>query len=191
MKTKNILLTAFAIFALAMLSTSAVLAQTQTKAEAKVQEKVEAQVQTKAEAKTQAQTKTMTTAGICDGIGQNFVDLNGDGINDNAPDHDGDGIPNSLDEDWVKQARDGDGYQMRQNAQGDQSVLTRHRMRTKTQQLSRLQSFNGSTFRNRFNAAGSMNGTGAGVCDGTGGGGAGTGVCDGSSPHGTRNGGGK
>lgn len=40
-----------------------------------------------------------------------FVDENGDGINDLAPDHDGDGVPNGQDPDWVKNKRDGTGYQ--------------------------------------------------------------------------------
>jgi hypothetical protein len=43
--------------------------------------------------------------------GPGFVDDNGDGINDLAPDHDGDGIPNGQDSDWVRNERDGTGYQ--------------------------------------------------------------------------------
>jgi hypothetical protein len=42
---------------------------------------------------------------------QGFADENGDGINDLAPDHDGDGVPNGQDPDWVKNKRDGTGYQ--------------------------------------------------------------------------------
>jgi hypothetical protein len=39
------------------------------------------------------------------------VDEDGDGINDLARDHDGDGVPNGKDPDWVKNKRDGTGYQ--------------------------------------------------------------------------------
>ena len=55
-------------------------------------------------------TTPATQAQTCDGTGSNFVDLDGDGFNDNAPDFDGDGIPNGLDEDYIKNAQDGDGY---------------------------------------------------------------------------------
>lgn len=51
--------------------------------------------------------------GAGSGQGRGFVDENGDGINDLARDHDGDGIPNGQDEDWVRNKRDGTGYQER------------------------------------------------------------------------------
>ncbi|MCK4573486.1 MAG: hypothetical protein KAU36_03900 [candidate division Zixibacteria bacterium] len=53
---------------------------------------------------------TSVNAQTCDGGGKNFVDLDGDGFNDNARDADGDGIPNGLDPDYVKGAKDGEGY---------------------------------------------------------------------------------
>ena len=155
MKTKNILLTAFAIFGLLMLTTPA----------------------------TQAQT--------CDGNGPNFIDLDGDGFNDNAPDHDGDGIPNGLDEDWVKNAQDGTGYQNGKLGENQGQVMTQDGTMTKAQKFNRLQAFTGNMFQKRIGALGGMNGSGAGVCDGTGGGGAGTGVCDGTGPNGPQNRGGK
>jgi hypothetical protein len=48
-------------------------------------------------------------AAVKKGLG--FIDDNGDGINDLAPDHDGDGVPNGQDSDWVRNKRDGIGYQ--------------------------------------------------------------------------------
>ena len=157
MKTKNILLTAFAILGLVMLTTPV----------------------------TQAQT--------CDGNGSNFVDLNGDGFNDNAPDFDGDGIPNGLDADYVKNAQDGTGYQKGKLGENKGLGMAQNMTMTKSQMFNRLQAARGSMFQKRLGALGGMNGSGAGVCDGTGGGmaGSGTGVCDGTGPHGSQNRGGK
>jgi hypothetical protein len=155
MKTRNILLTAFAALGLVMLTMP----------------------------DTQAQT--------CDGNGNNFVDLNGDGFNDNAPDHDGDGIPNGLDADYIKNAQDGSGYRKGKLGQSQSKEMVQSSTMSKTQKFNRLQSFNGSMFQKRIGALGGMNGTGAGVCDGTGGGGSGTGICDGTGPHGGQKRGGK
>jgi hypothetical protein len=153
MKTRNILLTTFAILGLAMLTTPS----------------------------TQAQT--------CDGTGTNFVDLNGDGFNDNAPDHDGDGIPNGLDTDYVKNAQDGNGYQKGKLGENQGQGMVQNGTMSKSQKFNRLQALNGNMFQKRVGALGGMNGSGAGVCDGTGGGASGTGVCDGTGPHGQKRGG--
>lgn len=67
-----------------------------------------------------------------------FIDEDGDGINDRLQDFDGDGIPNCEDPDWVK-PEDGTGYKFGQ--QGGKMTKGGQRM---------------------------GNGTGAGVCDGTG-----------------------
>lgn len=155
MKTRNILLTAFAILGLVMLTTPA----------------------------TQAQT--------CNGTGTNFVDLNGDGFNDNAPDHDGDGIPNGLDDDYIKNAQDGSGYQNGKLGENQGQGTEQNRTMTKSQKFNRLQAFNGNMYQNRMGALGGMNGSGAGVCDGTGGGMNGSGVCDGTGPNGGQKRGGK
>lgn len=171
MKTRNILLTAFAILGLAMLTTPALQAQT------------------------------------CDGQGKNFVDLNGDGFNDNAPDADGDGIPNGLDDDYIKSAQNGSGYKngelgeskgvgMAQTktmtkAQTKSGTMTQTQTMSKAQLFYRLQAFNGSLFQMRIGALGGMNGSGAGICDGTGGGTNGSGDCDGTGPKGNQNKGGK
>jgi hypothetical protein len=131
-------------------------------------------------------------AQTCDGNGKNFVDLDGDGFNDNAPDHDGDEIPNGLDPDYVKNAQDGTGYQKGQLGENSGEGMARNKTMTKSQKFNRLQAFSGSMFQKRLGAQGGMNGSGAGVCDGTGGGSAGGGVCDGTGPHGSRQrGGGK
>ena len=128
--------------------------------------------------------KPAPQAQTCTGTGSNFVDLNGDGFNDNAPDLDGDGIPNGLDEDYVKHAQDGTGYQHR-NASG-LAASTRNKVQAmnKAQQFNQLQSRFGNLYQFRNGALGSLSGSGAGVCDGTGGGMNGTGVCDGAGPHG-------
>ena len=155
MKLKKIMMTAFAIIGLAMLTTPA----------------------------TQAQT--------CDGTGTNFVDLNGDGFNDNAPDHDGDGIPNGLDADYVKNAQDGSGYQKGKHGENQGRVMAQNKTMTKSQKFNRLQAFKGNMFQKRIGALGGMNGSGAGVCDGSGGGMIGSGVCDGTGPKGSQKRGGK
>lgn len=155
MKIRNIMMTAFAIIGLAMLTTPA----------------------------TQAQ--------ICDGTGTNFVDLNGDGFNDNAPDHDGDGIPNGLDADYVKNAQDGSGYQKGKLGENQGRVMAQNKTMTKSQKFNRLQAFKGNMFQKRIGALGGMNGSGAGVCDGSGGGMIGSGVCDGTGPKGSQKRGGK
>ena len=155
MKTRNILLTAFAVLGLVMLTMPA----------------------------TQAQT--------CGGTGSNFVDLNGDGFNDNAPDHDGDGIPNGLDADYIKNAQDGSGYRKGKLGENQGQGMLQSKSMSKTQKFNRLQEFNGNMFQKRIGALGAMNGPGAGVCDGTGGGGSGTGICDGTGPHGGQKRGGK
>lgn len=123
-------------------------------------------------------------AQTCDGAGNNFVDLNGDGFNDNAPDLDGDGIPNGLDEDFIKHAQDGDGYQHRAGAQGEAQAQTRTKAMTKAQMFNQVQSQFGSMFQYRNGALGTTGGSGNGVCDGTGGGMNGGGVCDGTGPNG-------
>jgi hypothetical protein len=156
MKTRNILLTAFAIVGLATLMTPAVQAQT------------------------------------CDGTGTNFIDLDSDGFNDNAPDHDGDGIPNGLDADYVKNSQDGSGYQNGELGENEGQGMAQNKTMTKSQKFNRLQSFEGNMFQKRLGALGSMNGSGAGVCDGSGSGMAGgSGVCDGTGPHGGQKRGGK
>lgn len=129
-------------------------------------------------------------AQTCEGNGGNFVDLNGDGFNDNAPDHDGDGIPNGLDEDWVKHAEDGTGYQKGKLGENKGIGMAQTMTMTRAQKFNRLQAFNGSLFQHRYGSFGTANGPGDGVCDGTGGG-AGTGVCDGTGPNGNQNRGGK
>jgi hypothetical protein len=131
-------------------------------------------------------------AQTCDGTGTNFVDLNGDGFNDNAPDHDGDGIPNGLDADYVKGAQDGSGYQKGMLGENQGQKMAQNKTMTKSQKFNRLQSFEGNMFQKRLGALGGMNGSGAGVCDGSGGGMAGgSGVCDGTGPHGDQKRGGK
>ena len=155
MKIGNLLLAAFAILGLVMLTTPA----------------------------TQAQT--------CDGTGSNFVDLNGDGFNDNAPDHDMDGIPNGLDDDYIKNAQDGDGYQKGKLGENPEQGMVQNKTMTMTQKFNRLQTFNGSMFQKRIGTLGGMNGSGAGICDGTGGGTVGTGICDGTGPNGPQKRGGK
>jgi len=156
MKFTNIMLTAFAIICLAMLTAPAIQAQT------------------------------------CDGTGSHFVDLNGDGFNDNAPDHDGDGIPNGLDADWVKNAQDGTGYQKGKLGENQGLGMAQYKTMTKSQKFNRLQAFEGSMFQKRLGALGGMNGSGAGICDGSGGGiNGGSGVCDGTGPNGGQKHGGK
>jgi hypothetical protein len=159
MKIQNLLLTAFAIFGLVLLTTPA----------------------------TQAQT--------CDGTGSHFIDLNGDGFNDNAPDHDGDGIPNGLDPDWIKYAQDGTGYQLgslgANQGIGMAQTKTMTKAMTKTQKFNKVQAFEGNMFQKRLGALGGSSGSGAGVCDGSGGGSAGSGICDGTGPNGTQRRGGK
>ena len=127
-----------------------------------------------------------TQAQTCEGNGTNFVDLNGDGFNDNAPDHDDDGIPNGLDEDYIKNPQDGSGYQKGKPGEDAGSGMAQNKTKTKSQKFNRLQASNGNLHQNRVGAQGSMNGSGAGVCDGSGGGAAGTGVCDGTGPHGNK-----
>ena len=110
-------------------------------------------------------------AQTCDGTGINFVDLDGDGYNDNAADLDGDGIPNGLDDDFIKNAQDGSGYQNGRNIDGGFSVMG--------QGLNRLRLLLGDMFQNKFGLFGEANGPGD--CDGDG-----TGDCDGAGPHGNR-----
>jgi len=130
-------------------------------------------------------------AQTCDGNGTNFIDLNGDGFNDNAPDHDGDGIPNGLDPDYIKHAQDGTGYQKGKIGENQGQGMLQEKAMTKTQKFERLQAFEGSMFQHRIRAFGDMNGSGTGICDGTGGGMNGSGVCDGTGPHGNQKRGGK
>ena len=132
-----------------------------------------------------------TQAQTCEGGGSNFIDLNGDGFNDNAPDHDGDGIPNGLDEDYVKNAQDGTGYQKGKLGENKSEGMVQDGTMTKSQKFNRLQAFSGNMFQKRIGALGEMGGSGSGVCDGTGGGGTGTGICDGTGPNGRQNRGGK
>ncbi len=148
-----------------------------------------------------------TTPGIsaqtCDGSGGKFVDLDGDGFNDNAPDADGDGIPNGLDEDWIKSAQDGDGYQHRNMTGKADAVASKSAAQTKnesgtltrTQKFFQLQAFYAYMFQHRLGQLGNTAGaaSNAGVCDGSGGNsdGTGTGVCDGTGPHGSQHKGGK
>jgi len=137
-------------------------------------------------------TSPATQAQTCDGNGTNFVDLNGDGFNDNAPDHDGDGIPNGLDADYVKGTQDGSGYQKGMLGENQGQGMAQNKTMTKSQKFNRLQSFEGNMFQKRLGALGGMNGSGAGVCDGSGGGMAGgSGVCDGTGPNGGQKRGGK
>jgi hypothetical protein len=124
-----------------------------------------------------------TQAQTCNGTGANFVDLNGDGFNDNASDHDGDGIPNGLDADYVKNAQDGSGYQKGKLGESQGEGMAQNRTMTKSQKFHRLQAFEGSIFRYRFGALGGMNGSGAGICDGTGGGMAGGSGLGGGNGH--------
>ncbi|HEX2868148.1 MAG TPA: hypothetical protein VHO03_13965 [Ignavibacteriales bacterium] len=70
-----------------------------------------------------------------------FVDANGDGINDNALDSDGDGIPNGKDPDFVRP----------QNGQGRKMGMGR-----------------GNGQGKGYGLKGGAQGTGTGVCDGTG-----------------------
>ena len=167
MNTRNLLLTAFALFGLLMFTTPGISAQT------------------------------------CDGTGGNYVDLDGDGFNDNAPDADGDGIPNGLDEDWIKNAQDGDGYQHK-NLTGREDAapaMTSSQTKaesgtlTRSQMFNRIKAFYAYMFQSRLGQLGTATGSAsaAGVCDGTGGnsGGTGTGVCDGTGPHGSQKQGGK
>lgn len=136
-------------------------------------------------------TTPATQAQTCDGTGSNFVDLNGDGFNDNAPDHDGDGIPNGLDADYVKNAQDGSGYQKGELGKNQSRAMAQNKTMTKSQKFNRLQAFEGNMFQKRLGALGDMSGSGAGVCDGSGGGMAGSGVCDGTGPKGGQKRGGK
>ncbi len=148
-------------------------------------------------------TTPYATAQTCDGTGSNFVDLDGDGFNDNAPDADGDGIPNGLDEDWIKNAQDGDGYQHKKMIGKQDPTATMSSAQTKSekgtltrsQQFYRIQAFYAYMFQNRLGQAGMAagSGSGTGVCDGTGGNGdgTGTGICDGTGPHGSQKKGGK
>jgi len=64
-----------------------------------------------------------------------FLDENGDGVNDLAPDHDGDGIPNGQDPDWVKNKRDGTGYQHGNQVtqEGRRSERSQHRGNKRSQ----------------------------------------------------------
>ena len=116
-----------------------------------------------------------------DGSGGNFVDIDGDGFNDNAPDYDGDGIPNGLDDDYVK-PEDGTGY--KKGKLGENQGLGMSQI--KTQKFNRLKSFNGNMFQKRINAIGA----GSGVSNGTGEGIVGSGECDGTGPNGKQNKGG-
>jgi hypothetical protein len=102
-------------------------------------------------------------AQTCQGNGKNFVDLNGDGFNDNAPDHDGDGIPNGLDDDYIKAAKDGSGQK---NGQAIADKQT-HRKRVSALKFNRVRNWtrsqvDGGAF------GGGRNGSGTGICDGTG-----------------------
>lgn len=137
-------------------------------------------------------TAPTTQAQSCDGTGKNFVDLNGDGFNDNAADHDGDGIPNGLDEDYVKNAQTGSGYQHQKGQGGELAKQDPTKTMTKSKQFNKAQAFSGNMHQKRVGAAGGAGGSGAGVCDGSGSGSGGTGVCDGTGPNGgTRKHGGK
>ena len=155
MKTKNILITAFAILGLVMLTAPASQAQT------------------------------------CNGTGRNFVDLDGDGFNDNAPDHDNDGIPNGLDEDYIKNAQNGSGYQIGKNDENPGEGMKQSKTMTKSQKFNRFKKSFGNMFQKRIKALGDMNGSGTGVCDGTGNGGYGSGLCDGTGPKGGQKHGGR
>lgn len=128
-------------------------------------------------------------AQTCTGGGSNFIDLNGDGFNDNAPDQDGDGIPNGLDADYVKNAQDGSGYKNGKLAKSQGEGAVQAKTMTKAQMFNRLQAFNGNMFQNRIKTLSGMNGSGTGICDGSGGGTSGTGICDGTGPHGKKLGG--
>jgi hypothetical protein len=135
-------------------------------------------------------TAQVTPAQTCDGTGKNFVDVNGDGFNDNAADHDGDGIPNGLDEDYIKNAKTGTGYQHQNGQAGANAVQAQTKAMTKSQRFNKLQAFSGNMYQKRIGAANS-GGSGAGMCDGTGPKG-GSGVCDGTGPKGgSQKGGGK
>ncbi|MBU0984265.1 MAG: hypothetical protein KKA42_10380 [candidate division Zixibacteria bacterium] len=136
----------------------------------------------------------LTTPGLqaqtCDGTGSHFIDLDGDGFNDNAPDHDGDGIPNGLDEDWIKNAADGDGYRKGKLGENQGLGMSQTKAMAKTQTFNRLRAFEGYLFQQRVGALGGMNGMGAGICTGAGST-AGSGVCDGTGTGGSQNRGGK
>ena len=137
-------------------------------------------------------TAPVTSAQTCDGTGKNFVDVDGDGFNDNAADHDGDGIPNGLDEDYVKNAQTGSGYQHQKGQGGESAIQNQTRTMTKSQKFNKLQAFNGDMHQKRVGSASGAGGSGAGVCEGSGSGSGGAGVCDGTGPQGgTRKRGGK
>jgi hypothetical protein len=207
MKIRNILLTAFTILGLVLLTMPATQAQTQAKAQNQDQDQAQIKAQVKAQTHTEAQVKAETKAQnqdqaqikaqvkaqvqVCDGSGKNFVDLDGDGFNDNAPDHDADGIPNGLDPEYIKGAQDGTGYQNGSLGENKGEGMAQNKTMTKSQKFSRIQTQSGSMFQKRLGAQGGMNGSGTGICDGTGDGGSGTGICDGTGPKGTQNRGGK
>ena len=132
-----------------------------------------------------------TQAQTCDGSGKNFVDLNGDGFNDNAPDHDGDGIPNGLDEDYVKNPQDGNGYQNGRNPEADSTAQIQTRKRSNSQEFKRLQAMNGYMFQNQAHAEGGMYGSRNGLGDGSGGRMAGIRICNGTGSHGSQKRGGR
>lgn len=123
-------------------------------------------------------------AQTCPGNGSNFVDKDGDGFNDNAPDADGDGIPNGLDTDYVKQAKDGDGYKhgvaaRKSTGNGNKTFARKF---NQARRASGTQAVSGGAFGT------GQRGFGNGACDGTGLRGNGTGVCDGTGPKGHRGG---
>ena len=171
MKTSNILLTAFAIFALAMLTTPATQAQT-----------------------CDGQGKNFVDLNG-DGFNDNAPDADGDGIPNGLDEdyikyaQDGTGYKNGkLIESaavGVAQAKD------MTKDQTQAGTMTQTRTMSRAQLFYRLQAFNGSMFQMRIGALGSMSGTGDGICDGTGGGANGSGDCDGTGPKGNQNQGGK
>ena len=190
MKIRNILLTAFTILGLVLLTMPATQAQTETKAQVKAETKAQNQDQDQTQIKAQVKAQIKAQAQVCDGSGKNFVDLDGDGFNDNAPDHDADGIPNGLDPDYIKGAQDGTGYQNGSLGENKGEGMAQNKTMTKSQKFNRIQTQSGSMFQKRLGAQGGMNGSGTGICDGTGDGGSGTGICDGTGPKGNQNRGG-
>lgn len=121
--------------------------------------------------------------------GAGFVDENGDGYNDNAPDHDGDGIPNGVDPDYVPLNPDrgnrfggfidenGNGINDNfQDADGDGIPNCEDPDWVKPEDGSgnKFSQMNG---KRQGQMGRGFNGTGSGVCDGTG-------ECDETGPKG-------
>ena len=178
MKTRNLLLTAFALLGLMMVAGPALQAQTCDG----------------------SGSNYIDLNG--DGFNDNAPDEDGDGIPNGL---DEDYIKHAQDGDGYKhqkgKASEGTDASLSKSgsalegdaSKGADAVMAQNKFMAMYQKMYKLQAFNGYLFQYQIKALGTPVASGTGVCDGSGGNmnGNGTGDCDGTGPKGNQNKGGK